>query len=60
MFQRTEAKDIFGYQCQTCGEYHEGVSSFGWEYPMVYLGGPEEERADRVLLTSDSCVIDDK
>src|SRR6266542_4166429 len=50
----------FGYHCRTCGEYHDGIPSFGWDQPMEYWQVPEEERATRVDLCSDACVIDGK
>lgn len=37
-----------------------GLPSFGWEYPLQYLLVPEHEREERVKLSSDTCVIDDK
>jgi hypothetical protein len=51
---------MFRYQCHTCGGYHEGMPSFGWEYPMQYLAVPEGERPTRIRLTSDTCVIDNQ
>jgi hypothetical protein len=50
----------FGFQCRTCGEYHAGIPSFGWDYPVQYLLVPEALRERRVELTSDTCVIDEK
>ena len=38
-----EKKFTFSFTCATCGEVHEGVPSFGWDYPVQYLGVPEEE-----------------
>jgi len=52
--------DGFGFECQTCGEYHVGIPSFGWDYPLEYLAVPAEERAARVELGPDHCVIDDQ
>jgi hypothetical protein len=48
----------FGFRCATCGEYHSGMPSFGWEWPITYLLVPREERERRVELGPDSCVID--
>ena len=50
----------FGFECATCGEYHVGMPSFGWDYPVQYLLVPEQDRAGRVQLTSDACIIDAK
>jgi len=52
--------DGFGFECRTCGEYHVGMPSFGWDYPVQYLAVPAEERGDRVQLGPDHCVIDDQ
>jgi hypothetical protein len=36
------------------------MPSFGWDWPLPYLFVPEAERAERVELGPDSCVIDEK
>jgi hypothetical protein len=46
------------YKCRTCDEWHEGLPSPGWDYPVAYLAIPEPERETRVALTRDTCVID--
>jgi hypothetical protein len=48
------------YQCSTCGELHEGLPDIGMDYPDHYWDVPEGERAERVELTSDTCIIDNK
>jgi hypothetical protein len=48
----------FGFECVTCGEYHVGMPSFGWDYPVQYLLVPPVQRERRIELTSDTCVID--
>jgi hypothetical protein len=50
----------FRFDCATCGGTHEGIPSFGWDYPAQYLAVPEPERATRVRLTDDMCVIDNE
>jgi hypothetical protein len=50
----------FRFECATCGSVHEGIPSFGWEYPAQYLAIPEAERATRATLSDDACVIDDE
>ena len=50
----------FGFECVTCGTYHVGIPSFGWDYPVQYLLIPEHERERRIELSSDACVIDRK
>jgi len=44
--------------CSRCGEAHEGVPGFGWDYPISYVAIPERERSERCSLTPDTCVID--
>jgi len=46
------------YKCHTCEDWHEGLPSPGWDYPLPYLGVPEAERGVRIKLTTDTCVID--
>lgn len=50
----------FGFECTTCGVYHVGMPTFGWDWPIQYLLIPEAERSTRVDLRPDSCVIDDE
>jgi len=52
--------DSFGFECVRCGEYHVGMPSFGWDYPVQYLLISEQERDRRVELSSDTCIIDDQ
>lgn len=47
------------FRCRTCEQEHEGIPSFGWDYPIQYLEVPEGERASRCVLTAETCVIDD-
>jgi hypothetical protein len=50
-----------GYRCRVCGEYHEDLPlHYGAAAPAVYFTIPEAKRNDRVLLSSDQCVIDDE
>ena len=50
----------FRFECATCGAVHEGIPSFGWDFPAQYLAIPETERGGRVVLADDSCVIDNE
>ena len=50
----------FTFNCSCCGEIHEGIPTFGADYPIAVLHVPENEREQRVDLGSDDCVIDDK
>jgi hypothetical protein len=49
----------FEFTCSCCGEIHEGIPNFGTEAPIYFYYIPENEREERTLLTSDTCVIDD-
>ena len=51
---------MIAFRCNSCGQEHSGVPTFGWTYPIQYLDVPEAERSQRVFLTEDTCVIDDK
>lgn len=51
---------MFAFRCRSCGQMHEGIPSFGWDYPLQYLEVPEDQRVRRCVLTSDTCVIDDQ
>jgi hypothetical protein len=52
-------REMFTFQCKSCGQTHTGIPTFGWDYPVDYLAVPEAERHARCRLTSDMCVIDD-
>ena len=47
-----------GYQCATCGQQHDGLPDLGWDRPHIFWLIPEEERAGRIELTSDTCILD--
>lgn len=52
---------IRGYKCSTCDEFHEGLPfSYGSPAPAMWFDVPECERENRVLLSFDQCIIDDK
>jgi hypothetical protein len=46
------------FQCRICGEWHDGMPTFGWPYPVQYVAVPAEQRDNRTVLTSDTCTID--
>jgi hypothetical protein len=58
----TEAKmmDDFEFKCGSCNKIHKGMPTFAWKYPVAVEKIPREERAKRVKLGSDLCVIDGK
>lgn len=54
------ALERFRFDCAMCGSVHEGIPCFAWDFPAQYLAVPEAERAARVHLTDDVCVIDEE
>jgi hypothetical protein len=53
--------EVFGYHCQTCGKFHEGLPfDYGYDAPYYWHTIPEDEREKRARLTSDFCVIEDR
>jgi hypothetical protein len=49
------------YECVGCGGSQDGLPfCFGPRAPEVYARIPENERAERVLLDSDLCIVDKK
>ncbi len=50
----------YRYKCDTCDEWHEGFPDLGYACPAFAEAIPEAERAERLVLTSDLCVIDDE
>lgn len=51
---------MFEFKCNTCNETHQGIPTFGYDFPINYLDVPKEQREERCFLTSDTCVIDDE
>lgn len=48
-----------GFLCATCGQTHDSIPMcLGAPVPELWHSIPEVERADRVHLSSDQCVID--
>lgn len=48
------------YICPCCGKAHEGLPDIAFERPIHAYHVPEHERAQRVRLTSDLCVVDEE
>ena len=48
------------YRCHTCDELHTDLPHVGLDKPDYYWTVPEEERAARTEVTSDTCIIDDQ
>ena len=49
-----------GYVCKCCGEVHEGLPDVGFDQPAYVSDVPEGERAERVRLDNDLCIVDDE
>jgi hypothetical protein len=50
-----------GYRCAVCGQFHDELPmDLATSKPASSVAVPETERADRVYLTDDICVIDDR
>jgi hypothetical protein len=48
------------FHCSICGQFHDDLPDVGADKPDHWWGVPEEERGERVQLTSDTCVIDNE
>ena len=49
----------YRYKCATCDQWHEGFPDMGYDGPVYATQVPAAERAKRVFLTTDICVVDD-
>jgi hypothetical protein len=56
----TAAKPVpaTGFQCRTCGQWHQELPALGVDYPLAYEQVPAAEQAQRTQLTADTCVVD--
>jgi hypothetical protein len=48
------------YQCSVCGKVHDDLPHIGCDRPAQFWDVAQAERARRIKLTSDTCVIDDE
>lgn len=48
------------YHCTNCGKLHDDLPHTGLAYPDHYFDVPEDQRDERVELTSDTCIIDNE
>jgi hypothetical protein len=55
-----DAEIAMSYRCTVCGELHDDLPDLGSDRPDGWWGIPAEERSRRVVLTADTCVIDDE
>jgi hypothetical protein len=52
---------VDSYKCSCCGETHEGLPlDYGAKYPDYHLDIPPDERATRVRVTEDTCIVDNE
>lgn len=51
---------MFRFRCADCGEWHEGMPSFGASAPLYYYTIPEAERGERCQLTAETCIVDNE
>lgn len=48
------------YHCTICGREHDELPHIGTDRPAQWWDVPEDERARRITLTSELCVIDNR
>jgi hypothetical protein len=48
----------FSFLCKCCDQVHEGIPTFGADAPAIYYWIGEDEREKRVVLDTDTCIID--
>lgn len=48
------------YRCSVCGEIHHDLPHIAMDKPDHWWDVPEEEREQRIELTSDTCIIDNE
>jgi len=48
------------YRCTVCNQVHDDLPDLGADKPDIWWSIPEAERAARIKLTSDTCVVDDE
>ena len=49
---------MFRFKCTSCNEWHEGMPTFGADAPLYFYEIPAEERGNRCMLDSNTCVVD--
>lgn len=47
------------FQCNTCSEIHEAIPDVAFDAPVTWTDLPEDERARRGRIDSETCVVDD-
>lgn len=51
-------RKTFEFRCADCGEIHRGSPSFAYAKPVCWFIVPEDQRAERLQLDTDTCVLD--
>jgi hypothetical protein len=49
-----------GFKCPGCGKWHDSLPDIAYDRPYYVHEVPEAERASRVRLGTDLCIIDDE
>ena len=60
LFAKSHAPARFRYKCASCDQVHEGLPDITFEMPDVCHAMGSERRAERVLLTTDFCILEGK
>jgi len=55
-----QMEDTFTFKCSKCGEVHVGPPDLAFDSPFYYHAMSEEERQQSAVITTDTCVIEDK
>jgi hypothetical protein len=51
---------MFRFECEICGEWHDGVPVLNAPAPLYYYSIPAEERSVRCELTASTCIVDNR
>src|SRR4051812_36643830 len=51
---------MFRFKCSSCDQWHEGMPTIGADAPLYFYTVPVEQRDERCILKSDTCVVDRK
>ena len=48
------------YRCHQCGQVHDDLPDLAADRPDLWWSVPQAERASRLVLTSDTCILDNE
>ena len=48
------------YRCPSCGQEHDDLPDLAADRPDIWWSVPEDERAGRIQLTTDKCILDNE